>query len=239
MKMRELTWPEGIRLVDANDRGALAQALATQVADWLKAALLSNDRASLAVSGGRTPALFFEVLSRCELPWSRVDVTLVDERWVAPDHADSNERMVREHLLQGLAAQARFVGMKTAAATAVAGQAECESALATIHWPLDVVILGMGNDGHTASLFPEAETLEQAMDLENTSYCVAVQPPAAPHERMTLTRVRLAQARHVVIYAVGEDKAETLEKVLAAPERLSEMPVRAFMQPGLQIFWSV
>lgn len=239
MKMRELPWPDGVRLVEANGREALAQSLAAQVASWLGESLQTNERASLAVSGGRTPASFFEALSRCELPWSRVDVTLVDERWVAPGHADSNERMVREHLLQGPAAQACFVGMKTAAATAVAGQAECESRLATIHWPLDVVILGMGNDGHTASLFPEAETLAQAMDLENMSYCVAVQPPAAPHERMTLTRARLTQARHVVIYAVGEDKAETLEKVLAAPERLFEMPIRAFMQSGLQIFWSV
>ncbi|WP_097458797.1 6-phosphogluconolactonase [Mangrovitalea sediminis] len=237
MKMHELPWPDGVNLVEAGDRQALAQKLAMQVADWLSEALRHSERASLAVSGGRTPVPFFEALSGFELPWSRVDVMLVDERWVPPTDADSNERLVREHLLRGAAAKARFVGMKNAAATAAEGVSLCESALKSLHWPLDVVVLGMGNDGHTASLFPEAGGLAAAMAPGGPDLCAAIHPPAAPHERMTLTLAVLAEARHVALYVVGDDKAVTLGEALAAPERLFDMPIRAFLHPGLQVYW--
>lgn len=237
MKMHELPWPDRVNLVEAGDRQALAQKLAMQVADWLSEALRHNERASLAVSGGRTPVLFFEALSGCELPWSRVDVMLVDERWVAPTDADSNECLVREHLLRGAAAKARFVGMKNAAATAAEGVALCESALKSLHWPLDVVVLGMGNDGHTASLFPEADGLAAAMAPDGPDLCAAIHPLAAPHERMTLTLAVLAEARHVALHVVGDDKAVTLGEALAAPECLFDMPIRAFLHPGLHVYW--
>ena len=138
------------------DSPALVAALANQVAGLLRAAIKERGRASLVVSGGATPVPFFAALSAQALDWQQVTITLADERWVDPADPDSNEQLVRRHLLQNRAAAARFVGLKTGAITAVQGEKECGARLALVPRPFDALILGMGNDGHTASLFPQA-----------------------------------------------------------------------------------
>jgi len=238
MKIFDLSLPEGLSVVEAGDPDRLAILLADRVAGWLTAALAQRPRASLAVSGGRTPVGFFEALSERALAWERVDVTLVDERWVSAVHADSNERLVREHLLRRQASGAGFVPLKVDAATPSEGQSRCERQLRTLAWPLDVVVLGMGNDGHTASLFPGAPELEAAMLPGSPALCAAMAPTQAAHQRMTLTYPALASARHRALHLVGEDKLDTLARALARPESWQEMPVRAFLASGLTLFWS-
>ena len=144
--------------------GELDDALARHVAGQLRQDIAIHGAASLAVSGGGTPRNMFQRLSRCELDWSRVWITLVDERWVDPGDADSNERLVRQYLLQNKADSARFVGLKSAHADPAQGIAEISRRLARIPRPFTRVILGMGADGHTASWFPQAANLEALLD---------------------------------------------------------------------------
>lgn len=240
MKMPEapLGLPRNVDWISAADAPTLAARVAHQVSWCLEAALAERGTALLAVSGGKTPVPFFRALSVMELDWSKVQITLADERWVPPDHEDSNERLVREHLLKGPAADAQFVGLKAPTASATQGQEDTENALADLHWPLDVLVLGMGSDGHTASLFPDAPELATALAPKMSRRCIALHPPSVPQARLSLTLAALSQARNVLLQLQGDDKKTVLEKALTEPDRIAEMPVRAFLKPGLNIYWS-
>ncbi|AMK23768.1 MULTISPECIES: 6-phosphogluconolactonase [unclassified Sphingobium] len=204
--------------------GALAAAdMARRIAMILGDAIAARGVATIALSGGRSPRPVLEALSDVALDWDKVIVTLVDERWVAPDHADSNERLVRETLLQGKAAAARFVPMKNDAADAYAGQAGCEAAFAALPWPLDIVLLGMGEDGHTASLFPAAKELAEGLSTE--ALTLAVTPPAAPHQRMSLSAKAILASRHVFLQIGGAAKKAVYDRALADGP-VEELPIR-------------
>ncbi len=190
----------------------LAAQLAARIASDLAAALAARGAASLAVSGGSTPRPLFEALSRESLAWSRVTVTQVDERWVAEDHSDSNARLIRQYLLRNEARAANFLSMKTAADSPFAAEAAVSAKLAPCcAAAIDVVVLGMGDDGHTASFFPGAASLARAMDPAGSELCVAVRPPAAAHDRMTLSLATLLRARHAYLHIVGATKRDVLE----------------------------
>jgi len=221
------------------DSPALVAALAGEVAELLRAGIRERGRASLVVSGGSTPVSFFAALSELALDWQQVMVTLADERWVDPSDADSNEHLVRRHLLQGPAAAARFVGLKTGAPTAAQGEKECEDRLAQVPRPFEVLILGMGNDGHTASLFPQAARLGEALNMNSGRLCLAITPPAAPHERMTLTLPALLHSRQIILHLVGQDKRKVYEKALVEGP-VAEMPIRAVLgqtTSPVTVFW--
>ncbi len=222
------------------DSATLVAALGDQVAELLRAGIRARGRASLVVSGGSTPVPFFAVLSERALDWEKVSITLADERWVDPADAASNEHLVRLHLLQNRAAAASFVGLKTEAPTAVQGEKECGEHLALLPRPFDVLILGMGNDGHTASLFPQAARLDEALALDSGQLCMAITPPAAPHERMTLTLPALLQSRQIILHLVGPGKREVYEKALAKGP-VVEMPIRAVLGQAtapVTVFWA-
>ena len=227
-------------LIRFQDRAALDSRLCSEIAARLRAALASRDQASLVVSGGRTPIGLFEALSREALDWSRVIVTLADERWVAPESDASNERLVRAHLLQNNASAARFIALKTPAADAGAGETACRQRLSELPPRLDVVILGMGEDGHSASFFPGAEALGRALDPQSTLDCVALTPPSAPHPRMTLTLARLLRSEQIYLHLCGEAKLPVLERALQ-PGAVEALPVRALLrqrQAPLAIYWA-
>ena len=204
--------------------GAQAAAnLATRIATILTHAIATRGTASLALSGGRSPKPVLEALAATPLDWSKVVVTLVDERWVAPDAADSNERLLRETLLTGPAAAAHFVPMKNDAPDAYAGQPAVEAAFAAIPWPLDIVLLGMGEDGHTASLFPAADQLTEG--LSSAARTIAVTPPAAPHQRLSLTASAILASRHIFLQIGGATKKAVYDNARKVGP-VEDLPIR-------------
>jgi 6-phosphogluconolactonase len=207
----------------------LSRQLAERIAANLAAAIGQRGQATLAVSGGSTPQPLFEALSRQPINWSAVLITTVDERWVEETHADSNARLIKQFLLRDNAKAAQFVGMKTPAESPFEALEEVANQLSSYAPGIDVVVLGMGEDGHTASFFPGASTLAQAMDPSNTQLCVAVHPPAAAHDRMTLSLAALARARHKYLHIVGAAKLAVLQRAYDEPNNVAAMPVRAFL----------
>lgn len=218
----------------------LDAALAAFVAECLRAAIAERSQASLIVSGGSTPRAMLQRLSREALDWSRVAVTLADERWVDAAHADSNERMVRETLLQNAAASARFLPLKNGATTAAGGAAAVAACLDAFPFPCDVTLLGMGNDGHTASLFPGSPQLAAGLAADRGTRCLAVDAPGAAHERLSLTRSALLDTRQLIIHITGPEKWAVLMQA-QADDVIDVLPVRlAIHQEKVpcHVFWT-
>lgn len=213
------------------DRHELGGFLARLIAADLRAAVAERGRASLVVSGGTTPSPLFAALREHELPWENVAITLADERWVSPEHTASNEALVRRELLAGTAARACFVPLKNLAPTPEQGTAETERALATTARPFDVVILGMGEDGHTASLFPGAAELAAGLDLENPASCLAVHPPDLSLPRLSLTLRALLDSRRIVLHFTGESKWQVYQRAQEEGS-LEELPIRGVLRHG-------
>ncbi|HEY0917321.1 MAG TPA: 6-phosphogluconolactonase [Solimonas sp.] len=212
----ELRLPRSVRqhLHDSADDAATA--LAADVAARLAEAIARRGQASLVVPGGRTPLAFLDALSREPLEWNRVVVCPSDERWVEPNHPDSNEQLLRASLLRNAAATARLVPLKTAAATPEAAIDECVSRLAALPRPLDVVVLGMGLDGHFASLFPDAPELGAALQPDSPAVA-AMRPPSSPAPRISLTLPFLLDSRGIALLTSGAGKARVLEQAAAQP----------------------
>jgi 6-phosphogluconolactonase len=221
---------------DFRDKQQLAEALAEAVAGNLKAGVKSRGAASIAVSGGSTPARFFKALSeRTDVPWDKVTVTLVDERWVGETSDRSNGRLVRANLLQGRAAAATFVPLYQGGTTPDAYASG--AAQRAVPQPFDAAILGMGNDGHTASFFPGGDTLDEALTAEGP--VVAIRAPGAGEPRVTLTLKVLLASRALYLHIEGGEKVETLRKA-EAEGPVEDMPVRAILrqtQTPLTIYW--
>lgn len=217
-------------------RMALADALAQATAAALEARVKAHGRAMLAVSGGTTPILFFEALSQVNLDWSRVVVTLVDERWVPEDNSRSNAALVRRHLLVAHAAKAQFVPLYNGAATAEQGRAERESVLSTQPLPLAASVLGMGEDGHTASFFPGGDHLSAALNPESERLLETMTAPGAGEPRITLTLPVLQKADFLALHIEGERKREVLTRAQGQGTE-AEMPVRAVLRRNPFVYW--
>ena len=195
---------------------ALAEALAASVAGDLRAAIDARARATLVLSGGSTPRRFLEALSRQALAWESVAVTLADERWVPPDHERSNERLLRDTLLRGDAAAARFVPLyREDCGPPDAALATIADDLAALPVPYDAVVLGMGSDGHCASLFPDGDLTREALRTDATARVFAIRAPSAGETRITLTLPALAATRAMYLHIEGEAKRDVLTRALA------------------------
>ncbi len=202
-----------------SDRQQLAKTLAEHVATHLRRAIEERDEAVLAVSGGRTPLAFFGELRAQSLPWHRVTVTLVDERCVPHDHPRSNTAFVRTHLLQNLAAAARFVSPVTAT-----GEAKLHLKLPS---RVDIAHFGMGSDGHTASWFPQATALSAAL-AEDGPDLLELAAPGAPEPRVTFTWAALKTSRSAVLHFEGDAKAAVFEQA-CQPGAMPLLPVRRLL----------
>jgi 6-phosphogluconolactonase len=214
-----------IRHHDFASPAALADALAGRIATHLRAAISARGKASLAVSGGRTPVRLFEALSRQHLDWGHVAVTLVDERLVPDTDERSNARLVQTHLLQGEAAAARFVPLYSRADTPEEAARNADRALSDVPLPLDVVVLGMGTDGHTASFFPDAPNLRALFANAGGARVLPVMAPSAGEPRLTLSAQVLSTARFIAVHVEGPEKLAVLTRALADDDGPDEKPI--------------
>ncbi|WPP00783.1 6-phosphogluconolactonase [Pseudomonas sp. HR96] len=235
MAISEIKLPAGVRAHDFVSPALLAEALAGKVAEQLRSAIEQRGVASLVVSGGRSPVMFFQCLARQSLDWSRVAISLADERWVPVEHADSNAGLLKRYLLVGAVAKANFIGLYQTTATQEEAAQKADEALGELP-AIDVLVLGMGDDGHTASLFPASPDLEAALRLDNPRRCVPMLAPSVPHQRLSMSRALLATARFPVLSIQGAGKLATLRTALEG-DLVAEMPVRAFLHSPLDIYW--
>jgi 6-phosphogluconolactonase len=211
------------------DGEALAHGLADWTSERLREAIAARGVALLIVSGGKSPARFFDLLSNSDLDWPRVSITLADERWVADDSPRSNARLVRERLLQNRAKAASFTPLADVRLPEDQELAAASARIANLPTPADVVILGMGDDGHTASWFPDAAGLAEAMDPAARQLVAPIVAPDAPEPRLTLTGRVILRARAIVLEIQGEAKLATFATALEAGPQ-EAMPVRAVLR---------
>ena len=223
-----------------DSREQLDLTLADKVSEILQQAISDKGKASIAVSGGSTPKGFFKELSNKDIQWNKVTITLADERWVDIHSADSNTRLVHENLLQNKASEANFFHLKQ-------GEELCDETLADLNvaanntlLPLDVLILGMGEDGHTASIFPCSAQIKQALDINNESALMKVEPTTATHQRITFSFASLSQSKNIFLHLCGNNKKQVLDKALNGDD-VFDMPIRKFLQTDnidTQVYWA-
>jgi 6-phosphogluconolactonase len=223
-----------------SDIEVLSRTLADQIAASLKTAIAARGLASLVVSGGKSPTKLFEMLRTQELDWSRVCIALADERWVDPSDPASNEKLVRDVLLKGAAAAARFLGLKNGAPTPDIGAVAAWETFARVPRPFDTMVLGMGDDGHTASLFPGSPNLLSALNPAAVPGCVGMRAPVAPQPRLSLNLSALLDARRIVLLITGDAKWRTY-LAAGAEGPVQDMPVRAVLRQTrspVEVLWS-
>ena len=220
------------------DKPTLAKELAEAVADRIRAAIAERGAAAIAVSGGSTPGKFFQALGKTkDIDWEKVVVTLVDERWVDETSDRSNALLVNEKMLQGPAAVARFFPLYSGGdAPTDAAVAKTNALMAELPKPFAAVILGMGNDGHTASFFPGGDTLDAALTAEGPT--LAIRAPGAGEPRITFTLPRLLETDGLYLHIEGDEKAQVLEAALGDGP-VAEMPIRAVLRSGapVTVYW--
>jgi len=221
-----------MEIIEYPDADMMMLALAGKLASDLRQALAVQEAVSFAVPGGTTPGPVFEALAAVDLDWARVHVMLTDERWVPEVSERSNTRLLRRKLLQDKAAAATLVPLYAEAPTPEDKLEELEAGIAA-HLPLTVCLLGMGADMHTASIFPGADRLEDA--LTGNGILVPMRAPGAEEPRVTLTARVLngAMRRHILI--TGAEKRAALEK--ARKLTPAEAPVAAILK-GSVVHWA-
>jgi 6-phosphogluconolactonase len=220
-----------------SSRPALAAELAATISDRLAAAIEKRGTGFIAVSGGSTPALLFAELSQADIDWTKVIVTLIDERLVPPDQPRSNARLVADRLLQGPAAAATFVPLYHGTDDGEEAAGRARAKLAALPWPLDVAILGMGPDGHTASFFPDAANVAQLLAADASLLVLPVESATAQEHRLTLTLGKIVEAGLLALHIEGPDKKQVLDRVLSG----AELPIRAAIEASprpVEIFWA-
>jgi len=226
---------------DYASREDLAKALALSVSSVLADGIETHGSAVLVVSGGSTPAMFFAQLSQCEIPWDKVSIVLVDERIVPPDHDRANAKLVADKLMINRAAAAHFEPFAVDAATPEECATLSGAQLEQLTRHIDVLILGMGTDGHTASFFPGGDNLTAALDLEGKASVIPMRAQGAGEPRLTLTLPTVLDARFLALHIEGAEKQSVLQEALSGGDAY-QMPIRAVFQntkKPIEIFWAL
>ena len=224
-------------------RAELDQALASEIVTLLVEAVNARGGASLVASGGTTPGPLYDLLCKMAAPWERVTVTLADERWVGLDSPMSNARLIRGRLIRDRASRAKFVGLKTGHAEPELAEADVDAAVRAIARPFDLVLLGLGENGHTASLFPHGQGLASALNLADPALARAVRPvppddPAPP--RMSLSLRAILDSRRIALLFTGEAKWAVYRQALEAGDALA-LPARAVLHQNrtpVEVWWA-
>lgn len=223
-----------MKLSEYPDEDLMIMGLANKLAGQLENVLVHEDRASFVVPGGTTPGPVFDALCAATIQWDRVDIMLSDERWLPEAHVRSNARLIRERLLQGPAAQAVFHPYYTGHATPEETLAEVESAIAPC-LPISVLLLGMGTDMHTASLFPKSRGLAEALSPQTRTILQTIEAEGQPEMRVSMTAHVLNGALNKHLVITGAEKRKALERATTlSPERA---PVNAVLE-DMEVHWA-
>jgi 6-phosphogluconolactonase len=212
-------------------------AAANRMAELVAKRLDHNGDASIVVSGGTSPQQCMAALAKAPLDWRRVHVLLSDERWVPPDHEDSNERLVRETLLSGPAAAAQFQPVYAAGVLPEERCDELQDPLPVL--PFSCSLIGIGTDGHFASLFPDAEQLKSGLDVESDRLYMPITTAASPHPRISMTLAAISRSDEVALLFFGDEKLDVYKQAKASTNgyplsrllRQKRAPVRLFWAP--------
>jgi len=221
-----------------DSKEAASVALAEHIAGRLKSAVAKQGEATMIVSGGASPLATFRALRRQRLPWQKVTIVPSDERLVPPDHEDSNEGMLRRELLQEEAAAAKLLSLAGTINPEDIQLATLNARLAKLTRPLDIVLLGMGDDGHSASLFPDSPDIADA--LHSPDCCVLQQPAHLEAARLSLTPALLLDAREIVLLFFGAGKRSAYQRAVAGGD-VEKMPVRFLLQQKVtpvSVYWA-
>lgn len=213
-------------------------AAAQEIGQRLAARLKLQPGASLVVSGGTTPARCFGELAQSGLDWPRVHVLLSDERWVPPDDEASNERLVRETLLQEQAASARLLSVYSSSTSITQRCDEIDRQVRVGPFPFACALLGMGADGHFASLFPDAANLGEGLDVDAERLCIPVETAASPHPRVSLTLAALARSDSIVLLMFGDEKREVYEQAKLKGSRLPVAHLLRQKRAPVHVYWA-
>jgi 6-phosphogluconolactonase len=227
-----------VRWLDCPDHMSWANKAATQIADVLSDSIAARGTASLVVAGGTTPQPIFDKLSQKHVEWDKVHVGLTDERWVKASHKDSNEHLVRHALLRNQAGSAQFHPLYSNAAKPSGGIAEAERSIAAMPRPFDVVLLGMGTDGHFASLFPGLPETRAGLDLHNPGLCVAVDRQQNGYARLSLTITALLYARLILVAISGRPKRTIALQALAGGADTPIATLLSHRKDDLEFLWT-
>lgn len=222
-----------------DSREAASAAAAEHIASALNRRLAQQKAASLVVSGGTSPVHCFETLAHMDIDWSRVGVIPSDDRWVPSEHDDSNEKLVRSKLLVNGAASAEILPFFSADETIEERAAALNQEIRFAPFPFACSLLGMGTDGHFASLFPDADNLETGLDLESQILCLPIQTEASPYPRISLTLAALSRSDEIVLLFFGDEKRKIYDKAKAGNARYpvtrllrqKRAPVNAYWAP--------
>lgn len=215
-----------------HDLRELVDGVVQFVANYLGNTFANQNHASLVLPGGKTPSAFLPQLSQLNLPWQRVHLTLSDERWVETTEVSSNEKQLREIFLQRMVTKPHFISLKTAHAHPSQAISTVNSNLASLPQPFDLVILGMGEDGHIASLFPG-----MPLDAHDTQLCQVATPPVAPSLRISLSFHALTESRKIAFVILGKSKRQRLDQLITSTNR--DIPfVKLLQHQSVTIFES-
>lgn len=219
-------------------REEASDAAANYISSALRRRLELQPEASLVVSGGTSPVNCLKTLSTSDVDWQNVHVLLSDERWVAADSEDSNERLVRENFLRGKAAEARLHPMHSETFSLEERCELLEETIRTLPFPFACSLIGMGEDGHFASLFPDAENLEEGLDVDSLHFCLPTRTVASPHPRLTLTLAALSRSDRIVLLIFGDAKRDVYEKAKVKSNGLPVSRLLLQKRAPVRVFWA-
>ncbi len=222
-----------------DSKNALFQQLLRDVMDELSHGLKNRPQASMLLSGGTSPGRLFDLMSEQIFDWQKVWFGLSDERWLSPGHADSNEKLVRDRLLTNRVAHAGFIGIKSMADDVVTGQEMSDRQLRALPRPFDITLLGMGLDGHTASLFPDSPDLAAALDENTDMLCAPIRRGGDEIPRMTMTLKALLGSREIKLLIFGTEKWQVYQQ--ARQEKTMQQPISHILhqtKTPVSVYWA-